>query len=96
MKKILIGLCLSLTACGVAHVPVAPDPVIPPALPSNLAQKAGPLPPLTDPTMGGLQVQAAKDDAQYNSVAWQLNEVIDVYNCVRTAIMNKTDVKKCL
>jgi hypothetical protein len=68
-----------------------------PELPPELAIKAKALEPITDATMGGTQIQGAKDDMQYNSVAHQNNALIDIYNCVRNAVNNKgEDLKKCL
>lgn len=95
MKRALV-LLFALSAC--THGPntgLAPAVLIP-DLPSNLAQKAGPLPPLTDPNMGPLVVDATNTDMQYNSVAHQLNSVIDIYNCVKTSINEKKDIEHCL
>lgn len=96
MKRLIIIAALLLSACG-QKVHVNPiTSVAPPVLPPNLAHKASALPPITDNTMGGSQVQGAKDDQQYNAVAFQLNALIDVYDCVRTSIIQGTDAKDCL
>ena len=95
MRKVLV-LLFALSAC--THGPdtgLAPAVQIP-DLPSNLAQKAGPLPPLTDPNIGPLINDATNTDMQYNSVSHQLNSVIDIYNCVKTSINEKKDIKTCL
>lgn len=95
MKKVLV-LLFALSAC--THKPDTGlvTQVQIPDLPSNLAQKAGSLPPLTDPNMGPLVVDATNTDMQYNSVAHQLNSVIDIYNCVKTSINQKKDINSCL
>lgn len=93
MKKLIIVAALAVSAC--AHKPdtgLAPAVQIPP-LPGNLAQKPEPLPPITDPTMGGL-VQANVDTSKkYNAVSFQLNKVIALYECVRDAVNNKKELK---
>ena len=66
-----------------------------PELPAELAIKARSLPPITDNTMGGTQIQGAQDDAAYNAVAHQLNKVIDIYNCVRKSINNREQTITC-
>lgn len=93
MKKVLILFAaLSLTACASKPTGLAPAVQIPP-LPANLAQKAEPLPPITDPTMGGL-VQANIDSSKkYNAVSFQLNKLIDLYGCVMDAVNNKKELK---
>ena len=95
MKRILI-LLFALSACthkpdtGLVTAVQIPD------LPSNLAQKAGPLPALKDPSMAALVEDATNTDMRYNSVSHQLNSVIDIYNCVKTSINEKKDIKTCL
>lgn len=95
-KILAILLVASLSACkttspdtGLGYSPQIPE------LRPELATKAKALPPITDNTMGGSQIQGAQDDMQYNSVAHQLNTVIDIYNCVRTAINNRKDIREC-
>lgn len=93
MKKLVIVSALLLSAC--ANKPdtgLAPAVQIPP-IPENLARKAEPLPPITDPTMGGL-VQANIDSSKkYNAVSFQLNKLIDLYNCVMDSVNNKKELK---
>lgn len=93
MKKIVI-LALLLSGCATHYVPVKGPQI--PDLPLELAHKAPALPPITDPSMGGLAITVAQDSQAYNGVAWQLNGLIDVYNCVKDAINKDADVKKCL
>lgn len=95
MKRVLV-LLFALSACthrpetGLVTAVQIPD------LPSNLAQKAGPLPPLKDPSMAAQIEDATNTDMRYNSVSHQLNSVIDIYNCVKTSINEKKDIKNCL
>ena len=92
MKKLILTFALLTTACADKQTGLAPAVQIPP-LPGNLAQKAEPLPPITDPTMGGL-VQANVDTSKrYNAVSFQLNKVIDLYVCVKDAVNNKKELK---
>jgi hypothetical protein len=73
----------------------APPPQMP-ALPGSLAKKAGPLPPLTDPSVAGQQKDAVDTDRRYNDAAFQLNNVIDAWFCVRDALNNDKDATACL
>ncbi len=72
----------------------APAPKMP-ALPKTLAKRAGPLPPLTDPSVAGQQKDAADTDRRYNDVAHQLNNVLDAWDCVLDALNNEKDAKAC-
>lgn len=88
----LLPIVLLLSACASKDTGLAPAVQIPP-LPANLAQKAEPLPPITDPTMGGL-VQANIDSSKrYNAVSFQLNKLIDLYSCVKEAVNTKKELK---
>ena len=90
MKKLILALALLTTACAGKQTGLAPAVQVPP-LPGNLAQKAEPLPPITDPTMGGL-VQANVDTSKrYNAVSFQLNKIIDLYVCIRDAVNEKKE-----
>lgn len=90
MKKLILALALLTSACAGKQTGLAPAVQVPP-LPGNLAQKAEPLPPITDPTMGGL-VQANVDTSKrYNAVSFQLNKIIDLYVCIRDAVNNKEE-----
>lgn len=90
MKKLILALALLTTACAGKETGLAPAVQVPP-LPGNLAQKAEPLPPITDPTMGGL-VQANVDTSKrYNAVSFQLNKIIDLYVCIKDAVNDKKE-----
>lgn len=93
MKKLIIVAALLVSACASKpDTGLAPAVQIPP-IPENLAQKAEPLPPVTDPTMGGLVQANVQSSRQYNSVSFQLNKLIDLYNCVRDSVNNKKEFK---
>lgn len=95
-KQIVLILALTLSACTTKPGPGLAKPIQVPELPSNLAVKAKALPPITDNTMGGLVIDGANTDMKYNEVAHQLNNVIDLYNCVKISINEKKDIKTCL
>lgn len=98
----LIAVCAALTACGGDKPDVldglpSSKPVVVPDLPPELAVPAKKLPPLTDNTMGGREVDAAETDKVYNNVAHQTNSLIKLYNCVKEAVNTKsTEISKCL
>lgn len=92
MKKLVLVVSLLLTACGGKETGIAPAVQIPP-IPANLAQKADPLPPITDPTMGGLVQANIESSKKYNAVSFQLNKLIDLYDCVKEAVNNKKELK---
>lgn len=100
MKHIIIAAALLLGAC--AGKPDVPDigpgapPPEAPALPDSLRKKAERLPDITDPTMGGSHLDGIETDKKYNKVAWQLNTLIDLYECVRISIRDRTDPKICM
>ncbi len=110
-KIILMSMLLVLSACvttkkdikkpdinidvelgqGIGKAPAAEMP----ELPATLAQKAGPLPPVTDGTLAGLQQEAAATDRAYNEVGHRLNNVIDAWNCVRVSLRDRKNPKEC-
>lgn len=95
--RLALALCLVLAGCSTSRggeTGLARSASIP-ELPPELAIKAEQLPPLTTNTMGGLQVQGSIDDATYNSVAFRLNDVIDIYNCVRDSYNSGKDINQC-
>lgn len=92
MKKYIIIASLLLAACAGKETGLAPQVQIPP-IPENLARKAGSLPPNTDATMGGQVQDNTQNIKAYNSVANQVNNLIDLYNCVRESINNKKEIK---
>ena len=93
MKKTLLVLALLLSGCAAApDTGLATGVQIPP-LPEKLAQKAGPLTPNQDTTMGGQVLDNTQNIRQYNDKAFQVNDLIDLYNCVRDAVNNKKEIK---
>lgn len=93
MKKLIIVAALLVSACAADKgTGLAPAVQIPP-IPENLAQKPKPLPPITDPTMGGLVQANVQSSREYNSVSFQLGKLIDLYNCVRDSVNNKKEMK---
>lgn len=104
MKKsvlILAALAFSLGACkttGTTPEMGEAKAVQVPALPPALSKRAERLPDITDPTMGGIQLDGVKTDRKYNELAFQTNALIAAYNCVREAV-NARDasmIEKCL
>lgn len=98
MKKILVlPFLLVLAAC--AHTDDGAGslakPIQVPELPASLSKKAERLPPIQDNTMGGLVIDGAETDMQYNSIAHQLNNLIDVYECVRVSMNEKRNPEEC-
>lgn len=89
LSALLLGGCCKTVDTGLAK------PVRIPDIPSGLSEKAGPLPQLTDPSMGALVLDGAASDMQYNEVAHRNNKLIDLYNCVKESINNKKEIK-CL
>ena len=96
---ILPVLLLTLTA-GMCSTPGVETPEVTPismpALPAQLARPAQRLPDITDPSLGGAHIQGAQDDQQYNAVASQLNTIIRAWDCVRQALITRTDPNQCL
>lgn len=93
MKKSLIVVALLLSACKTAPDTGLTVGVQVPPLPEKLAQRAGPLPENTDITMGGQVQDNTRNIRAYNAAAFQVNDLIDLYNCVREAINNKKEIK---
>lgn len=90
---ILLAAALALGACrSTTDTGIVVGVQVPP-LPENLAQKAEPLPPSDDATLGGIIRDSARNIREYNAKAFQLNDVIDLYNCVREAINKKKEIK---
>lgn len=94
MKKVIaIISCLALVACTTRpDTGLAPSVQVPP-IPERLAQRAGPLPENTDVTMGGQVLDNTRNIRAYNAAAFQVNDLIDLYNCVREAVNNKKEIK---
>lgn len=98
MRKIVaLASLLLLSACMGSNEGVGPGvkPVQVPALPESLAKKAERLPPITDNTMGGQVTEGVNSDRAYNTVAHQVNALIDVYTCVRETINNNRNPQTC-
>lgn len=93
MKKATIVLALLLSACKTAPDTGLAKGVQVPPIPEKLAQKAGPLLPNEDITMGGQVTDNTQNIREYNAKAFQVNDLIGLYNCVRDAINNKKEVK---
>lgn len=93
MKKTLLVFALFLSGCATTpETGLATGVQIPP-LPEKLAQKAGSLTPNEDTTMGGQVLDNTQNIRQYNDKAFQVNDLIDLYNCVRDAVNNKKEIK---
>lgn len=101
IKKTLLGLALfaTLTAgsCGEREldIGIAPPVQIPDA-PAPLLKKAEPLPPITDPSFGGIMVDGGDTDVKYNDIAIRYNLLIDFTLCIQKSINEKKDIKECL
>lgn len=91
---ILLALSLLLSGCLGIETGLGRRVQVP-ALPENLAEKAGPLQPNTDKSLAGQIRDNNNTIRAYNNVASQNNTLIDLYNCVRESINNKKE-PKCL
>lgn len=93
MKKLIIVAALLLSACKTApDTGLTPGVQIPP-IPENLARKAEQLPPNSATSMGGQVLDNTRNIRAYNEKAFQVNDLIDLYNCVREAVNNKKEIK---
>lgn len=93
--RVLI-LALLLSACAHKVDTGLVKPVQLPELPSNLSEKAKALPKITGASMGSLVVDGTNADMQYNAVSIQLNNLIDLYNCIKVSVNEKKDINLCL
>lgn len=93
MKKLIIVAALLLSACKTAPDTGLTTGVQIPPIPENLAQKAEQLPPNSDTSMGGQVLDNTRNIRAYNEKAFQVNDLIDLYNCVREAVNNKKEIK---
>lgn len=95
MKNKILCVILPGLLCACASTPPPPvSGVIPvqiPDLPAELSTKAERLPPLADPTLGGMVTSGIQADTAYNDVAYKYNNIIDFYNCIKVAINTKKD-----
>jgi len=98
-NKILIVIAsLTLVGCATTHE-FTPDGVTPvriPDLPAGLSIKANQMPQIESNSMGAHVSAGVDADIAYNDVAFKYNHLIDLYNCVKQSINNKTDLKECL
>lgn len=102
IKHILLGCLLFVTLTAGScdrkdglDIGIA-KPVQIPDAPAHLMKKAERLPDITDPSFGGIMLDAADTDAKYNDVAIRLNQLIDYTVCVQKSINEKKDIEKCL
>ena len=91
MKRLLLAITTSLllSACATSMPPPPiglAKAVQVPELPLELSKKATRLPDIKDSTFGGIIKDGAEVDQQYNSVAHQLNALIDLYVCIRKSM----------
>lgn len=99
MKPIIIGLLIALAGCkhtGIDLQLPETKPIQVPELPAELAKPAQKLPPLTDNTMGGRELDAVETDKKYNEVVFQVNNLIVFYKCVRQSVNERKDLERCL
>ena len=92
MRKLILAVLLITVSCTKPDTGLTTSVQVPP-LPENLAQRAGKLEPLSDTSMGAQVTDNTFNIRQYNSVANQLNNVIDLYNCVKDSVNNKKEFK---
>jgi hypothetical protein len=109
MKRILpLLLILSLGACTTipdistdGDIVVGGDnlgsakPVRMPDLPDNLKIKAKRLPDLTDTSVTANQLDAVDTDIKYNNVAFQVNALINAWECVMKNMNDNKDASSC-
>lgn len=100
MKLLLTIAALMLAGCATTHVPdigQAP-PARMPDLPPSLTQRAKRLPPITDPSLGGINADGAATDARFNDLATRFNALLDIYQCTKKALDAKDAdaLKRCL
>jgi hypothetical protein len=93
MKKFILIVALLLSACKTTEDTGLTVSVQVPPIPEKLAQRAGPLPANENITMGGQVQDNTRNISAYNGVAFQVNDLIDLYNCVREAVNNKKEIK---
>lgn len=93
MKRTVLVLALLLSACKTTPDTGLTTTVQIPPIPENLAQRAKSLPANADTTMGGQVLDNTRTIREYNAVGFQVNDLIDLYNCVREAVNNKKEIK---
>lgn len=95
MKLAIILAALSLAACT-RPVPIVPVPVAPPALPEALAADPGPLPPIAATDLHSTLKDGLEADRRYREVRMTNRALVTLYGCVREAIVEATDPRRCL
>lgn len=111
MKKLIAAMCLSLTVSACVSVPdISTDadivvggdnlgsakPARMPDLPASLKTRRGQLPPLTDTSPRGQQLDAINTDIAYNAAAFQVNSLISLWECVMVRINDNKDSSECI
>lgn len=97
MRLTVILIALALGACTQsprADLGEAP-PAAMPELPEAFAKRAERLPPLSDPTLGGVHRDGAETDRAYNRLAYRYNALLDAWECVRLALKERKPVEAC-
>lgn len=95
MKKLTLALALLLTACKTVPVPPGVESAKIPDLPAYYQQRAEKLPPITDPSMGGVTLDSTEASKKYNDVSHKYNGLLDLYNCVKESINSKKVPDTC-
>lgn len=98
MKYVIYVVLFTIMLSGCARKPIdlgLAQPVQVPELPKGEFEKVGPLPQITDRTLGAQQIDATQTDIKYNDVSTRYNRLIDFYNCIRVSVNNKEE-PKCL
>lgn len=105
MKKLFIAIiALSLSACATTGDPkpelgTAPAAKMP-RLSAPLKERAEPLPPITDRSLGGIHKDGVNTDVKYNDLALRYNFIINAWDCVADALEKReassNAVDKCL
>lgn len=96
MKHLLLAAALLLSACKTVPTPPDVDPVRIPEVSSYHQKRAEQLPPLTDPSMGGVVKDSAEISQKYNELAYRYNSLLDVWVCVKDSINNEKLPETCL
>lgn len=101
MKKLIVIIAaLTLSACAHNQSPDLGEapPAKMPELSQTLKQRASKLPPITDPSLGGIHQDGMNVDIKYNDLAVRYNALLDVYECVKEGLEAKDAkaMEKCL
>lgn len=87
-RAIVIAAALLLAGCAHTQLPDigSAPPARMPDLPPTLAQPAHRLPPIADPSLGGINQAGADADSRYNDLALRFNALLGVYECVKKSL----------